>query len=265
LTDAGRLETSALALGYGIVPWDTEIFGFPVAQLHDVEVKDAAAAAIPFAAFESWRDRRGVRLVSARLDRSNPAAWMFLESRGFRFIEMTYHPVCSDLASLPLTPNEIEIGAPRPGDEVVLEAIARAAFSTGRFALDPRLSPELSGKRYAAWTRSALTHPAQRVVLFRRAGEVVAFFVLERSGDTVRWHLTAVAPAWQGRGIGTRVWNAMLLAHRAEGVRRVETVISAHNLRVLGLYGRLGFSMSRAEVTFHWVGGSQGTASGTTS
>ena len=49
------------------------------------------------------------------------------------------------------------------------------------------------------------------------------------------WHLTAVAPDAQGRGVGRSLWRTMLLRHRAEGVGVVETTISGHNPAVMNL------------------------------
>ena len=43
----------------------------------------------------------------------------------------------------------------------------------------------------------------------------------------------------------------MLLRHRAEGATFVETTISGHNLAIINLYARLGFSFGAAQMTFH--------------
>jgi RimJ/RimL family protein N-acetyltransferase len=84
------------------------------------------------------------------------------------------------------------------------------------------------------------------------AGDLVGFFIVEHRPDqSVYWHLTAIAPRWQGKGIGTSLWRTMLLRHRAEGATSVETTISAHNAPAMNLYARLGFSFASAQMTFH--------------
>jgi ribosomal protein S18 acetylase RimI-like enzyme len=84
-------------------------------------------------------------------------------------------------------------------------------------------------------------------------GSVVGFFIIERRpDDSVYWHLTAVAPAWQGKGVGLSLWRTMVHRHRAEGARSVRTTVSGHNNVVLNLYTRLGFSFSKPQMTFHW-------------
>jgi RimJ/RimL family protein N-acetyltransferase len=69
----------------------------------------------------------------------------------------------------------------------------------------------------------------------------------------VYWHLTAMAPHWQGRRMGLSVWQTMLIRHRTDGATSVETTISGHNLPAINLYARLGFSFGSAQMTFHWL------------
>jgi ribosomal protein S18 acetylase RimI-like enzyme len=69
----------------------------------------------------------------------------------------------------------------------------------------------------------------------------------------VYWHLTAVAPEWQGQGIGMSLWQTMLRRHAAEGATSVRTTISGHNAPAMNLYSRLGFSFSAPQMTFHWL------------
>jgi ribosomal protein S18 acetylase RimI-like enzyme len=88
----------------------------------------------------------------------------------------------------------------------------------------------------------------------RHEDEAVGFFVVEhRPAGTVYWHLTAVAPGWQGMGIGGDLWRTMLLRHRTEAASEVETTISGHNLAAINMYARLGFSFPASAMTFHWL------------
>jgi RimJ/RimL family protein N-acetyltransferase len=83
-------------------------------------------------------------------------------------------------------------------------------------------------------------------------GRLVGFFIVENRPDgSAYWHLTAIAPEWQGKGMGMSVWQAALLRHRSEGASAVETTISGHNLPIINLYARLGFRFASAQMTFH--------------
>ena len=123
-----------------------------------------------------------------------------------------------------------------------IEEVAYSAFSTGRFLLDQRLPPELSGVA----TRPGCGPASGRRQIVLKAeveGDLIGFFIVEHRPDqSVYWHLTAIAPDWQGKGMGMSLWQTMLLRHKAEGASFVETTISGHNLPALNLYARLGFT-----------------------
>ena len=250
-----QLATPRLTMAYARVPWDSAAFGFGVGQILALQVIDPAAdCAEAFASFERWRDAEAIELVSCRLHHLQLHESMLLESRGFRFIELVYHPRFDTVASFDGVDEGIHVSAASEADLPVLEGIARSAFSTGRYELDHRLPATAGRERYASWVRSSLADSTQRVLKAEENGAIVGFFIVETRPDRgCRWHLTAIANEHQGRGVGKRVWRAMLGLHRAEGITVVDTVVSAHNLAVLNLYAGLGFRLREAEMTFHWL------------
>lgn len=252
---AERIETSALVMSWSEAPWDEAVCGFPVLQITDVAVHDAAGAANDIGDFERQRDRLGVGLVSCRLSHEKLRESMLLEDRGFRFIEMTYQPSI-ELASFRDDGRiaRLEIAEATEADLPVLLDIAGTAFANERFKVDHRLDASISDKRYRNWVASTPGHATQRLHVLRDDGAAVAFFVSETLADgTCYWHLNAVAPAAQGRGLGCRAWFSMM-AHAFEGgAQKVRSSIVARNHRVLNLYARLGFSFSPPQMTFHWV------------
>jgi RimJ/RimL family protein N-acetyltransferase len=252
--DAIELEHGAARLEAWIVPWDTATFGFRVAEIRRFSAGargDARAVLEPFAA---WCAERAVRLVSCRLDHDRLPESIALEEAGFRFIEMVHEPCLEPIGDIAAPGHPVAIERATASDLAAIEAIARDAFTTGRFALDPRLDPELSRRRYAGWVASSFAGSSQVVLKAILDEALVGFFIVEdRPPAGVYWHLTAIAPAWQGRGIGRSVWEAMLRRHRAGGVTSVRTTISAHNVAVMNLYARLGFRFEAPKMTFHWL------------
>jgi ribosomal protein S18 acetylase RimI-like enzyme len=252
------LTAGGASLDCSVVPWDTRIFGFPVADIGRFSLAAAttgADATALFEAFDTWCTAHDVRLASCRLDHLQLRESMVLEANGFRFIEAVYHPRLTSVASASAAASGVTIESATLEDLPGIESIAADAFSTGRFLLDHRLPADLSRRRYADWVRSAFEGSRQDVLMARIDGEVVGFFVVEQRPDrSVYWHLTAIAPAFQGRGIGSRVWRSMVDRHAAEGAVAIETTVSGHNLAVLNLYSRLGFSLASAELTFHRLG-----------
>jgi len=249
-----HIESRALSMSYFAVPWDSEAFGFCVGQIDSLQLGTGDPGA-DFARFEQWCRDEKARLVSCRLphDRLRESAW--LESRGFRFIEMVYQPRLELRQATRLERDDLRIAPVATGDLAAIEEIAGTAFTTSRFLLDPELERGLSGRRYRRWVRTSFANPSHQVLKAEIDGSIAGFFVIEeRSDATAYWHLTAISPAFQRRGIGKALWRAMLARHRDAGLRAVETTVSAHNTPVLNLYAQLGFRLQPGGTTLHRTG-----------
>jgi RimJ/RimL family protein N-acetyltransferase len=248
-----HVERPALALDFFLVPWDTDIFGFPVGQIERIAVLGADAST-DFEAFEEWRAQQDIRLVSCRLPHDRLVESMFLEDRGFRFVEMVYSPRLDRLDTVLALPDGPQIEPATAADRAAIEEIAGTAFATGRLLLDHRIDAALSAERYRVWVRNSFENPRHAVLKAMIDDALVGFFIVEDKADgSAYWHLTAIAPGWQGRGVGTALWKGMIARHHAAGRTAVETTISAHNTPVINLYARLGFRFQPPETTFHWT------------
>lgn len=251
------LDTAALHCSYFEVPWDTEIFGSPVAQIEGLEIRQLDAALDSFARYEDWAAARGIALAVCKLEAGRIAEIGWLQQRGFRWIETMYYPRLGDLQSspVPLPDGALALRPMRPDELPQVQAIAAEAFVTSRFFIDPHICRVRGAARYATWVRNSAGDPAQQVLVAELQGDIAGFFIVqERDQDGQRhayWHLTAVAKAFQGRGMGRRLWRAVMAWHRERGCVSLGTAISGHNLPVLGLYGQLGFRFARAEATLH--------------
>lgn len=249
-----RLDGDALSLAYFHVPWDSEIFGFPVAQIAEIRVNDAAGARMELQAFLAWLEQEKIGLASCRLPFDRLRESMLLEQAGFRFVEMVIHPHLAQLQAYPCDSQGLVVERATEDDLPGIEAIAGQAFGYERFHADPRLDRTLADARYRFWVGNSLRHASQRLYKIREGDELVAFFVTENKPDGLcYWHLTAVAPAFQGRGYGKRVWRAMLHLHQREGMERIGTTIAGGNIPVLNLYASLGFRFQTPDITLHWL------------
>lgn len=249
-----RLETASLSLAYFRVPWDSDIFGFPVAQISQIRVEDPVGARADLASFLAWMDQEAVRLASCRLPHDSLRESMLLEDAGFHFVEMVLHPHLADLQAYPCESQGLDVSLATTNDLPAIEAMAADAFGYERFHADPRLDRTLANQRYRVWVHNSLGHKKQRLYKICDGPNIVAFFVTESRPDGVcYWHLTAIAPAFQGRGYGKRVWREMLALHQRQGMRQVATTIAARNTPVLNLYASLGFRFQPPETTLHWL------------
>lgn len=248
------LETPALRLVVREAPWDSAVFAYPIVQIEEIAVRNPEAAIDDYAGCFQWLQQEKVGLASCRLPHNCLVESMFLEARGFRFVEMVLHPRLDRLSALVLPDDDLQLARAAETDLPALQAIAEQAFSHERYHVDPRLDSRLGDRRYGRWVRNSLDHPTQRLFKVLDGGQLVGLFLLENLPDrSAYWHLTAIAPAWQGRGYGRRVWQAMLRHHQAEGCEEVNTTIAARNTPVLNLYAQLGFRFLPPEMTFHWL------------
>lgn len=252
--DHFQLSRPGLTLEARLAPWDAAAFGFPVAQISRIEVGALDAAEEAYQAFQSWVDASDARIVSCRLPHERLNESMFLEGRGFRFVEMVLHPQIEDLRERDLPDDTLTLAPAQAGDMPALLSIALTAFGHERYHVDPRLDPRLGDLRYGRWVEASLDHPTQRLIKIADGQRLVGFMVVETSGEgRAYWHLVAIAPDAQGQGYGRRAWLAMLRRHRDEGVTAISTTISARNIRQLNLYSRLSARFLPPEMTFHWV------------
>lgn len=251
---AFRLDTPGLRLSAQEAPWDSAIYGMPVVQIDDIEVLDYNAAVTDYRRYETWVTAENVGIASCRLAHERLKESMFLEARNFRFVEMVLHPRIDSLQTQQIPSDHLSIVPAADSDLEALQEIAETAFGVERYHVDPRLSPRQGDRRYGRWVRNSLHHQSQRLLKVLDGERLIAFFLIEnRSDRTAYWHLTAIAPQWQGQGYGRRTWLAMLNYHKVQGCHSVSTTISARNTPVLNLYSQLQFRFAAPDMTFHWV------------
>jgi RimJ/RimL family protein N-acetyltransferase len=247
------LQTRALTLACSRVPRDEETFEAPIAVLERLEVRDRDGAALDYEVFRKWCGDIGLQLCSARFAQSRLEDSIFLEERGFRFIELAYLSYFPDLSGVDLPSAGVDIAPAADDDRESLSALAERTFRIGRFHQDPRVESVAADRRYGQWMWRAFDDERQQVLKCVRHGEVIGFFVVEAPNATERfWSLVGLAPEYTGRGLGYETWIAMLRHHQAEGIKRIATRISSHNIAIMNLYVKLRFRFAEPEITLHW-------------
>lgn len=247
-----RTDTSALDMTYHLAPWDEPVFQGNTASIASIHVRAEREAIPAFEIFREWCFQHRTKLVSCRLPQDQLAECSFLEKQGFRFIELNYRPVLAGLGE-GSEDAEITICSALPEDAEQISGFAAQIFTTGRLHVDPLVGPEIGNRRYGAWAANAFHHPDQRVLKCLMGGHIVAFVVVEQPRPTSRfWSLLGLAPGLAGKGLGQRVWKAVLAFHHREGVEEVSTSISSHNVVVHNFCVGLGFRFPAPTVTLHW-------------
>jgi L-amino acid N-acyltransferase YncA len=236
-----------------IVPWDTEIFGFPVASFRTGSGEQVPDTEIFQHAFSSWAHAQNVAVCSAVV-RPSLAAWRnLLAQTGFEFVDLSLQVTLS-LASAKIPSVQSQLRLAVPADQAVIEKIAAGSFSHGRYHADPRFPEDLANRRYSHWVRNALIRPndVDRVYVLEKEGTVVGFYHLTIEGEVCDLRLAAVAPEYKNTMLGVELYAAVLGELRQQKIRRIVTSISAMNTNVMNLYSMLGFRFGTPELVYHW-------------
>ena len=155
-----------------------------------------------------------------------------------RWRSRSWVPIHRDGVSAPASMRSRSIATPRhditiaeatPADAAAIEADRLDRIHDG--AVPARSSPASRAERSSlrdAGCEPASSRPSRRSSRLRSRASSSASSSSSTDPDaSVYWHLTAVAPEWQGKGVGMSLWRTMLLRHRAEGA----SVGRDHDLR----------------------------------
>lgn len=250
-------KTSAFGSA-ALVPWDTEIFGFPVAAfkpgpvcVNEVCVNEDMMR-FP-ESLRSWLEANDVALCSSSIAASDSFWRLWLAEAGFRFIDSTLQVSLGPLSKVHLPKLRLELRPAEPDDHPAIEAIAARSFAHGRYHADPMFPRELANLRYRKWMQAALSgeKPQDRVFVLGKPGQVLGFYHVALDGDLSDLRLAAVAPDLKQTGVGIDLYAGVLETLRKMGIRRVISRISSANTGVMNLYALLGFRFSHGELIYH--------------
>lgn len=247
------LTSDVLRLEARRISWDSELLGYPVGEIILLELEGGADSQCEFARFNSWVKDGDYGMISCRLPHQKLYESQLLERNDFRFIEMVLHPTIMNLQDIHIENQGLVVSSIDAVDIPLIGEIAAKAFSYERFHVDPYLNSDFGNSRYKRWVENSQSSDTQQLLKATLDGKIIGFFLVEYRKDLVYWHLTAMSPEYQGRGLGVRVWAAMMIRHQRDGFNQILTTISARNVPVLNLYSKLNFRFMPPEMTFHWT------------
>lgn len=247
---------SAVVLGE--LPFDSDMYGFPMAELLYV----VGPSSQPLDQALAYARAHAIRHLHYRVSAQDVRRLQQAEHRGFRLMAV-FLGLLADCAAGDAShrPETAMVGPARPEDEEALSRICDEAFSRGtRFHADPDL-PETGTRRlHARWLANSLNGTVADAVLVARAGGEVAGFVTCRREAALSQALgcslgsiglLAVAPPWQGRGIGRCLTQAVQRWGATHGLERLEVGTEATNLGALRTYLACGFQIVRSACSLH--------------
>ncbi len=236
------------------IPWDTETFGFGVAELATPEEwKETPDADRLSERLREWSHERGIELVSCGISPERYAVLRLLRQAGFVYTDTTLGVQYDNVRRSTYAGPKMHLRDVATTEEGAVEEIAAVSFRWGRYHADSRFPSELADKRYRDWVRRAFdTSSSQRVLVAILDGDVIGFSVVEATPPRGHFHLVAVSPSEQGSPVGMGMLASTMRYFKQLGIRRVHSKISAANTRALNLHARLGASFHDPLVCMHW-------------
>jgi GNAT superfamily N-acetyltransferase len=235
--------------------WDSQHFGFPVAQiasptLSDAELRDALRQARAY----------GTRLVywATRPDRPVPDALLreyggVLADRKLTFRAELSSPAC--FPTPPVAGIQVQEYPPGPASDG-LQGLALAAGHLSRFIVDPRMPRQQAENLYRTWMQRSARHELADAVFAAvesaNPGDHVGMVTVSLKQAAGWIGLIAVAERLRGRGIG-----ALLLreAHRwmvNQGATEAFVVTQETNVGACKLYESAGYRRHDLQHFYHF-------------
>ena len=190
----------------------------------------------------------GPHLVTCRRSETDRAVLSTLQVAGFRVIECLITLGCA----LDRTGGQppVRVRKSTMADADAAERIGATAFYLDRFHSDPLVSDAAASRLKGAWARNSVAGRADAVFVIEEDGCVVGFNACLLRGDTAVIDLIAVAPGFQGRGLGRDLVAASLAYYAGKAARMIVGTQST-NYSSFGLYQSAGFRIEGSALTLH--------------
>lgn len=186
-------------------------------------------------------DAAGVVAVDARFMINYPPA------AARRYDHMAIHPYPNDLVrKLQLADGtDIVIRPIRPEDAEIEQSFVRNLSKESRYMRFMQALRELTPDMLVRLTQIDYDREMAFIALSREQGEDVeigvARYSINPDKSSCEFALV-IADAWQNRGLGGLMMEALIGTARAKGLRTIEGEVLAHNTGMLRLMERLGFA-----------------------
>ncbi len=191
-------------------------------------------------------DETGAIAVDARIAVAYPPAG------AERYAHMAIHPYPTHLERTVQLPDGIDliIRPIRPEDAEIEQAFVRGLSSESKYFRFASTLQELSPAMLARFTQIDYDREMALIaVLAEDHSETeigVARYIINPDGESCEFALV-VADAWQHKGIGHRLMDALMDIARDKGLKAMEGDVLASNRNMLNLVTNLGFEIGEGE------------------
>ncbi|GBG12722.1 acetyltransferase [Novimethylophilus kurashikiensis] len=187
-------------------------------------------------------DERGALAADARVIVG------FCPATADRYSHMAIYPYPTHLVSLWQLADgtDIIIRPVRSEDAEVMQAFVRAMSDESRYFRFMDTMRELNQSMLSRFTQIDYDREMALIATTEEGGQElmlgVARYIINPDGESCEF-ATAVADAWQGRGIGQKLMRMLMEVARDKGLRVMESEVLARNAGMLELAEALGFEI----------------------
>ena len=229
------------------LPWDSELFGFPVARV----APGVSASALPGAISRRWE--QGIRLAYWTLDRPD-------ETRSSAALALKASLVDEKTTFVGAAAGVVAATASAPrdvveyvGDGAALRPLALAAGVFSRFRVDPKMQPHHFEQLYLAWLeRSVRKEIASAVFVTGTRESATGFVTVGVKEHRTDIGLIAVDARARGHGCGKALVGRAAQWSLAAGIDTIQVVTQGSNSEACALYARCGLAVESINPVFHF-------------
>jgi GNAT superfamily N-acetyltransferase len=250
---------STRAVSCDLLEWDSEHFGFPIAQVTGDTLTAESAEAI-----DDWCADHGIRCLYFLADPGDPETARVAAAHGYRLVDVriTMRRSLEGIGELPLGgPENLAIRAATEAEHEYVRALAARSHRGSRFYFDGGFPAERCDALYEAWMERGLRDPERTVRIPLVGRDPAGYHLLAPvdAGLETQGELTAVDPRYRRTGIYRALHVSWFRLSAERGALATRCPMSARNVASLRLHNQLGFLTEGIEVWHHkWFGDGHG-------
>lgn len=228
-----------------IAQWDSQFFGFMVGRLRGSRLTERQVARL-------FRDclKHHVRCLYFEADAGDFGTIQVAQQHGFQLVDVRLTFRRSTQTPIPRVDGGWDLGVAHASDVPALLGVAESLHRVSRYYFDPMFR-RFSRQLYRLWVENSFQGLADHVVVARSRGRAVGLVTCRVDGAVGRIVLMGVRPSHTGRNIGPSMMAQALRWFRRAGVKEVEVVTQARNVRALRAYAKAGFRPVSSHFFYH--------------
>ena len=232
-----------------LLPWDSNFFGFPVAQVTSERLTAEGMTRV----LEFCREC-DVKLLQFKCDAHDRQSILLAEQHGFHFadIRMTFTCKTSNAVNALVKPSKVVFRKAEEHDIESLMAIAEDLYLHSRYYFDINFPRDRVRDFYRDWVRKSVGGEFDDFVyVLSNRGRLVAFCTVKLGRKEASIGLVGVDPQFAGQGFGRKLIKIVLSEIFVSGFGQVGVVTQGRNYSAQRLYQSVGFTMQHLQIYYH--------------